>query len=602
VKTTARVSDENKLDQFVGDFAFDVHVLSATSKPSAAVAETARRKLISEMRKFDCEILEFYDCHFKKYRCTIFAKAKFKSLDGVKRWLFGETASDRTDAEAVETMDMERVEQPKSHAWTRKKELDHFYDYPANVNARVSSEVRRFPRTITALYGAGMTRDGAEITSASLASELRKAGGKLKKFHGLYIDKSDEDVRPKAHVAAIALVDVELENSRAAHKLFDTGRAWVDPLIDPNNKKMARMAQAWLDDIPREEDELTTLLDDYERCVNIVLKDRLVRPLKPLVKQATARVSSEKSALKPLVIPKFWFMNNSPNGTSPLNAMIKDDVTWLKSKGINSVTPVRAVARTFGGDGMAARYVMAVAYRLDLSPREMINYTDSMVRVDHPIETEDDIAAFWKEQAAKHAKTEKQYMDDKQYPDLKVFDVVKSHGRWTLGHADEAVASVANRHGLQISARVAGEQYPGQSWIKLIDDASIGWPMKIVILKVGHSVDDRQVENWKKFVPDLEVENNAGTTRTKPMTKVSGHVKDAALALRFALARIGENDIPLPDGSSDARWFAHRLIEILGRQNFDVNSTLVEYSQLKGDDANKASPGLMSRLRKLIGL
>lgn len=126
--------------------------------------------------------------------------------------------------------------------------------------------------------------------------------------------------------------------------------------------------------------------------------------------------------------------------------------------------------------------------------------------------------------------------------------------------------------------------------------------MKIEIWKVGHSVDDRQVENWKKFVPDLKVENNAGNPRTKPMTHVSGHVRDAALALQLALARISENDIPLPDGSSDARWFAHRLIEVLGRQNFDVNSTLVEYSQLKGDDANKASPGLMSRLCKLIRL
>lgn len=470
----------------------------------------------------------------------------------------------------------------------------------SSATARVANEVRHFPRTILALCYVGMTRDGSEITDDAVARSWFNSGGRLKRLRGLYLEKKDEDVRPKAHVKVIALVDIEILSASDAHKLLEGGSVWVDPIIDPNNVKMAQVADAWTHDIPHDENELSDLLDVYEHGVNTALKDKLVKPLKPLAKPTTARVSSEKSALKPLVIPKFWFMNNSPHGARPLNTLIKDDMAWLKSKGINNVTPVRAVARTFGGDGMAARYVMGVAFRLELSPREMIDYTDGMVMIESPIETEDDIAAFWKEQAVKHAKTEKRYMDDKQHLDLKVFDIVKSHGRWTLGLADKAVASVANRHGFSIAARVGREYDAAHAWHVLINDAARDWPIKVNMFYPGHPRDEL-FNPFRQIDPDLKVQRSDGGSARKPFTYVICNVRDSDAALRFALAKLKQDEFPEIDGSKESRWFAHEVVEALGKHNFKHDSDLIEYADRS--KLNSPAPiGLMARLRKLIGL
>jgi hypothetical protein len=249
---------------------------------------------------------------------------------------------------------------------------------------------------------------------------------------------------------------------------------------------------------------------------------------------------------------------------------------------------------------MAARYVMSVAYRLELSPREMIDYTDGMVRIESSIETEDDIAAFWKEQAAKHAKTEKRYMDDKQYPDLKVFDIVKSHGRWTLGLADKAVASVANRHGFSVAARVGREYDAAHAWHVLINGAARDWPIKVNMFYPGHPRDEL-FNPFRQIDPDLKVQRSDGGSTRKPLTYVICNVRDSAAALRFALTKLKQDEFPEIDGSKESRWFAHEVVEAIGKHNFKHDSDLIEYAD--HSKLNSPAPtGLMARLRKLIGL
>lgn len=723
-KVFARKASEQDDFPFVATYTFDTGITHHAVRSRAATAAIALATLKQSLTRFDCELIAAYDCWFASNRCRIYAKVKFRTLDGACRYA-GLENSEGFDAldekerfgHVMDLLKYEEAEQAKSHKfWLEKNPQDFVKYHGGKVEARIAQERKYFPMQVTVLYFLGHS---ANASSAMVARQLSTVGVKAKKIHGYYTDK-----HVNGEPNTLALIDVEFEDIQQAHKFFDEGLCWPESIMASKLSFADRLSYYWNNPVPDTEEELHEMTTEISSIVKQAVKIGAVRKIDS---SATARVANEKAVVKPIVIPEFWCMNNGPNVTDPLGSLIKSELAWLKANGIIGATPVKAVARAAKGVAYAESRVMAVAFRLELTPKMMIKYCDKMNY------DEDDVQAFWQEQRARHALTGTRYIANKMYPDLEMFDVKRQLGRWVLrrpawdndeldvsdidsdgfgvnartsaemkdkpwtgtlyfrmpgysvyelqrairragadaynllGKAyvpslyimsdreivyigfdltlqpktiekinkrgfvsdledcddlrtaldsmqtrvneetkkkgykvvrmDQKAVAVAAKHGLVVS-RVSHEYNVEHAWRALIRDGALDWPMHVKIMFGGHPGDSK-LNEFKRFDADAVIHRNDGGRTNKPFTSVSLKIDDDKSAFDLAHYRVGGGEIPLIDGSDESRWFAYRLIDNLGRNNFNLDSPIIEYAEFKSKP-KPVSSGLMDRLRRLL--
>lgn len=592
-KIFARKASEQNGFPYVGTYSFDTKVTHHAVRPKKATAMMALAALRQELRRFNCDVIIAYDCYIlTSGSVRVYAKVRFNTLEGACEFIgldFDENVSeaDRLD-KTLQLLKSEEAVDAESHAhWKAKHPQDFVSYHDGKVVARIAQEPKYFPLMITSLYFIGHS---AKQSSTVVARTLSSIGVSASKIHGYYTDKDGRNGEP----VVLALVDIELKDQESASRFFDEGLCWPESVMHSGTPFGNRLRWYWNHELPSSDEELHNMAVEYTSIVKQAVEHGVVRELG---KDVTARVANEVAILRPMVIPEFWCMNNGPNGADPIGSLIHQELKWLTSNGIRGAVPVKAVARAAHGVSGAENNVMVVAFRLELTPRMMLQYCSSMKELEGD---EKAVLNFWQDQKAKHAIAGARYMRNKQYPDLEVFEVKRVLGRWTLRRIrTPAVASVIARHGLVVS-RTAREMSPDHAWRTLITDAALHWPLKVSIVFAGHP-GDSVVEPFKKFDQNASIVRNDGGRTMKPMTYVKLDIDNAETALKFAVHRAGVDDLPQVDGSDASRWFAYRMIDNLGRNNFNLDAPLIEYAEFKSSP-KPVSQGLMDRLRKMLRL
>jgi hypothetical protein len=563
------------------------------------------------------------------------------------------------------------------------------------VTARVAPETPLFPITLVAPYFMLMPKI---IVVSKIEEKVKRS---LDKNARVRFIKLHNVVKLTQHESnsILAIVEIEIRSFKEAEDFFNL-TVWPDDLCHSDHT----LKMLWSTDFPTSEIEASEFVKSYKATMQAQLvKKHMLSP-----SAVVARVASEEVILKPMVIPEYWVMNNGPNGTDPLGTLVHSDLAWLSKRGIKNVVPVKAAARSTRGIANAERKVMAVAYRLELTPKMMIDHAKSAIS---NLTDDQSILDFWEKQKAGHALAERRYMQEKRYPDLEIFSVKKRLGRWTLhrtshdvearvapeskdkpwvgtfyvkmpgyftNELNRAVARAVKeakdlfgrtmkpslyvttrdkeimcigfntslspslleridskgfiydsedgvdirdtlttmqkqidnviKRGYtvlpidaEVTARVASETPEHAPWIKLVRDAVTHWPIhvKVYSTRIDQTELDRLKAKYSKVLPDLKLQSSSGDRMHKPLTIFSGEIDNPLQAVIFSQLRQGEVDIPTLNDGQNTWWFAHNVIENLGKQYIKVDSALYEMGLIKED---KPSRGLLDRLREYFKL